>query len=173
MKTQARDTLPTKTRQYSCFFDKKNVPLHPHFNAYIRLNVIAHSHASSETQHKQAPVAKLVDAPDLGSGGLRCVGSSPIGRTKCRPPNDWLSIIRRPYSYLLIPIPNKKRHTIWLKNRLYAGLSLKLLTFAECICKKMKSLFTYIRFWFYITLEKLGLRRSSPSSRSKGKGDCQ
>ena len=39
--------------------------------------------------------------------------------------------------------------------------------------QKMKSLFTYIRFWFYITLEKLGLRRSSPSSRSKGKGDCQ
>ena len=29
-----------------------------------------------------APVAKLADAPDLGSGVLRRVGSSPIGRTK-------------------------------------------------------------------------------------------
>ena len=28
-----------------------------------------------------APVAKLVDAPDLGSGVLRRVGSSPIRRT--------------------------------------------------------------------------------------------
>ena len=103
----------------------------------------AHTSSSSQPQctsapkhTDHAPVAKLVDAPDLGSGGLRCVGSSPIGRTKCRPPIDCLSIIRRPYSYQLIPIPNKKRHTIWLKNRLYAGLSLKLLTFAECICKK-------------------------------------
>ena len=30
---------------------------------------------------KSAPVAKLVDAPDLGSGVSRRVGSSPIGRT--------------------------------------------------------------------------------------------
>ena len=29
-----------------------------------------------------APVAKLVDALDLGSSVLRRVGSSPIGRTK-------------------------------------------------------------------------------------------
>ena len=28
-----------------------------------------------------APVAKLVDAPDLGSGNSGCVGSSPIRRT--------------------------------------------------------------------------------------------
>ena len=28
-----------------------------------------------------ARVAKLVDAPDLGSGIARCVGSSPITRT--------------------------------------------------------------------------------------------
>ena len=32
-----------------------------------------------------ASVAKLVDAPDLGSGVLRRVGSSPIGRTKKSP----------------------------------------------------------------------------------------
>ena len=30
---------------------------------------------------RHAPVAKLVDAPDLGSGVLRRVGSSPIRRT--------------------------------------------------------------------------------------------
>lgn len=29
-----------------------------------------------------AGVVKLVDTPDLGSGALRCVGSSPITRTK-------------------------------------------------------------------------------------------
>ena len=33
----------------------------------------------------KALVAKLVDAPDLGSGSLRCVGSSPIRRTKENP----------------------------------------------------------------------------------------
>ncbi len=27
---------------------------------------------------KQAQVVKLVDTPDLGSGAVRCVGSSPI-----------------------------------------------------------------------------------------------
>ena len=31
--------------------------------------------------HAFAPVAKLVDAPDLGSGVSRRVGSSPIRRT--------------------------------------------------------------------------------------------
>ena len=35
--------------------------------------------AASKKRH--APVAKLVDAPDLGSGVLRRVGSSPIRRT--------------------------------------------------------------------------------------------
>lgn len=29
-----------------------------------------------------AGVVKLVDTPDLGSGAARCVGSSPITRTK-------------------------------------------------------------------------------------------
>ena len=33
----------------------------------------------AESNH--APVAKLVDAPDLGSGNSGCVGSSPIRRT--------------------------------------------------------------------------------------------
>ena len=37
----------------------------------------------------------------------------------------------------------------------------------------MKPLLTYIRFWIYIALEKFGLRRSFPSSRSKGKEDCR
>ena len=32
-----------------------------------------------------APVAKLVDAPDLGSGVLRCAGSSPVRRTEENP----------------------------------------------------------------------------------------
>ena len=32
-----------------------------------------------------APVAKLVDAPDLGSGVSRRVGSSPIRRTRKNP----------------------------------------------------------------------------------------
>lgn len=31
---------------------------------------------------KFAPLAELVDAPDLGSGIERCVGSSPMGGTK-------------------------------------------------------------------------------------------
>ena len=34
-----------------------------------------------ERQLRHAPVAKLVDAPDLGSGVERRVGSSPIRRT--------------------------------------------------------------------------------------------
>ena len=34
---------------------------------------------------QKAPVAKLVDAPDLGSGVSRRVGSSPIRRTKVNP----------------------------------------------------------------------------------------
>ena len=33
------------------------------------------------TRFRKAPVAKLVDAPDLGSGVLRCAGSSPVRRT--------------------------------------------------------------------------------------------
>ena len=33
-----------------------------------------------------AGVVKLVDTPDLGSGASRCVGSSPIARTK--PPDN-------------------------------------------------------------------------------------
>ena len=36
----------------------------------------------SEKWKPPAPVAKLVDAPDLGSGVLRRVGSSPIRRTR-------------------------------------------------------------------------------------------
>ena len=35
-----------------------------------------------------APVAKLVDAPDLGSGVVRRVGSSPITRTSFRIETD-------------------------------------------------------------------------------------
>ncbi len=34
---------------------------------------------------RQADVAKLADAPDLGSGGAIHVGSTPIIRTKTRP----------------------------------------------------------------------------------------
>lgn len=34
--------------------------------------------------HYNALVAELVDAPDLGSGGLGRVGSSPIRRTRIR-----------------------------------------------------------------------------------------
>ena len=40
-----------------------------------------------KNQHsKPAPVAKLVDALDLGSSNASCVGSSPIRRTKQNPP---------------------------------------------------------------------------------------
>ena len=43
---------------------------------------MAHSSADDSSMLlQQAPVAKLVDAPDLGSGVLRRVGSSPIRRT--------------------------------------------------------------------------------------------
>ena len=47
------------------------------------------------TRFRKAPVAKLVDAPDLGSGVLRCAGSSPVRRTTTN------SIIEIPPSNLL------------------------------------------------------------------------
>lgn len=37
---------------------------------------------AAEMLRINAGVVKLVDTPDLGSGALRCVGSSPITRTK-------------------------------------------------------------------------------------------
>ena len=50
-------------------------------------------------QLRHAPVAKLVDAPDLGSGVLRRVGSSPIRRTNKRKgrlkSNFWLLFLFR------------------------------------------------------------------------------
>ena len=49
--------------------------LHCSFHICSPFSPIAHS----------APVAKLVDAPDLGSGGLCRVGSSPIRRTTTLP----------------------------------------------------------------------------------------
>ena len=52
-----------KKAPFSWFFSKNSVPLH------------------QQKQKRRAPVAKLVDAPDLGSGVLRRVGSSPIRRT--------------------------------------------------------------------------------------------
>ena len=47
-------------------FTKKLLPLHP--------------------QRIPAPVVKLVDTPDLGSGNSGCVGSSPIRRTENQNP---------------------------------------------------------------------------------------
>lgn len=47
------------------------------------------------------------------------------------------------------------------------------ITFANASHNIMKSLLTLIRFWFYIALEKFGLRRSSPSRRSRGKEGCR
>ena len=36
------------------------------------------------TERSFAPVAELVDAPDLGSGVSRRAGSSPVRRTQCK-----------------------------------------------------------------------------------------
>ena len=45
----------------------------------------AHTGTNTGLQdHYNALVAELVDAPDLGSGGLGRVGSSPIRRTRIR-----------------------------------------------------------------------------------------
>ena len=54
-----------------------------------------------------APVAELVDVPDLGSGGLGRVGSSPIRRTRGSrrnvPPASLLLLI----SVSRVPSPSK------------------------------------------------------------------
>ncbi len=39
-------------------------------------------HKCTAVLEPPAGVVKLVDTPDLGSGAARCVGSSPITRTK-------------------------------------------------------------------------------------------
>ncbi len=59
-----------KKDMFSWSVSKKSLPLHPR--------------KSKRSPHtpQQAPVAKLVDALDLGSSNASCVGSSPIRRTK-------------------------------------------------------------------------------------------
>ena len=58
----------TKKQRFIGILRKKTLPLHPQF---------------FEEPHTppHAPVAKLVDALDLGSSNASCVGSSPIRRT--------------------------------------------------------------------------------------------
>ncbi len=55
--------------QSPLFNQKKNTKHFVHYNFYLIFAA------------QKAPVAKLVDAPDLGSGVSRRVGSSPIRRT--------------------------------------------------------------------------------------------
>ena len=59
----------TKKQRFIGILRKKTLPLHPQF--------FQEPHTPP-----QAPVAKLVDALDLGSSNASCVGSSPIRRTK-------------------------------------------------------------------------------------------
>ena len=66
--TWRRKRIPTSKKQENiCPSLNKVLPLQ-HFNC--QLSII------------RAPVAELVDAPDLGSGIFRCAGSSPVRRTK-------------------------------------------------------------------------------------------
>jgi hypothetical protein len=59
------DKPPAAASAYSTKLQKKGLVLHPFRNAGV-----------------VAGVAKLADAPDLGSGAARHVGSTPIARTK-------------------------------------------------------------------------------------------
>ena len=55
---------------------------------------------------KNARVAKLVDAPDLGSGVLRCAGSSPVRRTTTKKGR----MDHHVRSAFFIPTPAYRRH---------------------------------------------------------------
>ena len=59
-----------------------------------------------------APVAELADAPDLGSGILRCAGSIPVRRTKAKARSEVLRLgffcavgVRWDFLRWLIPVP--------------------------------------------------------------------
>ena len=57
----------------------------------------------STDNHNPARVAKLVDAPDLGSGVLRCAGSSPVRRTTTKKA-EWIITSVRPFLFQRPPI---------------------------------------------------------------------
>ena len=69
-------------RGKALLFGKKSVPL---------------SLLSDEKKPQTAPVAELVDAPDLGSGVARRAGSSPVRRTYSLHLIDCLSVFYSPF----------------------------------------------------------------------------
>ena len=67
-------------------------------------------------KNKLAPVAKLVDAPDLGSGNSGCVGSSPIRRTVKQKPAESQRVLSAFMAAVIMSASSKLSLTYSLKN---------------------------------------------------------
>jgi hypothetical protein len=63
------------------FFDARQAKAYSTFAELLNNQYLCGPAANGEREPQHADVAKLVDALDLGSSSLRCVGSSPSIRT--------------------------------------------------------------------------------------------